>query len=252
MKILSPNRYFKKPQTSEAPEGSLIYAVGDIHGRLDLLARMHALIEADAASCRAGRKVVVYLGDYVDRGPDSRGVVEYLLQQPLAEMDSVYLIGNHEAFLLTFLDDPSTINTWFMNGGDATLRSYGVDPWEVSHSENFPNQLRQSLLERLPESHRTFYRTLALAHEEGDYLFVHAGVRPGVPLKEQNPQDLIWIREDFLSSDEDHGKVVVHGHTPMRAPQSHHNRIGIDTGAVYGGKLTTVALQGTERRFLQV
>ncbi len=256
MRFLSPSRYFRAPETSRVPEGCVVYAVGDIHGRLDLLERMHALIEADAAERQAARTVVVYVGDYVDRGPESRGVVELLINQPLRarleDIESVHLIGNHEAFLLKFLEDPQSASIWFMNGGDATLRSYGVDPWQVAQLDNFAEALRQSFVEHLPETHLAFFRNLRLSHEEGDYLFVHAGIRPGTALDDQKPEDLIWIREDFLDSNEDFGRVIVHGHTPQRTPQVRANRIGIDTGAVYGGKLTTVVLEGSERRFLQV
>jgi serine/threonine protein phosphatase 1 len=183
-------------------------------------------------------------------------VVELLISQPLrsrlAGLESVHLIGNHEAFLLKFLEDPQSAGTWFMNGGDATLRSYGVDPWQVTQMANFADALRRAFVEQLPRTHLSFYRNLRLSHEEGDYLFVHAGVRPGVDLDKQNPEDLIWIRDDFLESSQDFGRVVVHGHTPQRNPQNRANRISIDTGAVYGGKLTTLVLEGAERRFLQV
>jgi serine/threonine protein phosphatase 1 len=256
MSILSPRRYFRPAETSRVPDGSLVYAVGDIHGRLDMLDRMHELIEADAVKAPADRIVVVYVGDYVDRGPDSRGVVERLIQQPLRGrmpgLESVHLIGNHEAFLLRFLEEPESASNWFMNGGDATLRSYGVDPWQITQSNNFAEDLRRAFAKRLPRSHMDFYRNLRLYHEEGDYLFVHAGVRPGVALDQQKAEDLIWIRDEFLDSSTDFGRIVVHGHTPQRAPQTRANRIGIDTGAVYGGKLTTLVLEGAERRFLQV
>ncbi len=256
MRILSPSRFFRSAEMSRVPEGCLVYAVGDIHGRLDLLERIHELIEADAAKSQSERTVVVYVGDYVDRGPDSSGVVELLIRQPLrrrvAHLQSVHLIGNHEAFLLKFLEEPESAGIWFMNGGDATLRSYGVDPWQSTQTDNFAEDLRGSFAKRLPEAHLTFFRSLQQTHEEGDYLFVHAGVRPGVALDAQAAEDLIWIREDFLNSKEDFGRVVVHGHTPQRSPQSRANRIGIDTGAVYGGKLTALVLEGSERRFLQV
>ena len=217
---------------------------------------MHERIEADALEKGAARTVVVYLGDYVDRGPDSYAVIELLIKEPLQSrvpnLQTVHLLGNHEAFLLRFLEDPEIASVWFTNGGDVTLRSYGVDPWQSAKSEQFAQGLRRAFLTRLPPSHLSFLRNLALSHEEGDYLFVHAGIRPGVALDQQKPEDLIWIREDFIKSNADFGRVVVHGHTPQRSPQSRANRIGIDTGAVYGGKLTTVALEGTERRFIQV
>lgn len=256
MRWMSPSRYLRSAETSRVPDGCRIYAVGDIHGRLDLLEQMHDAIEADAAKSGAERTQVVYVGDYVDRGPDSSGVVELLIRQPLhrrvARLESVHLIGNHEAFLLQFLDQPDSAGLWFMNGGDATLRSYGVDPWQCARSDNFAEDLRRTFARRLPEEHLDFYHNLRLSHEVGDYLFVHAGVRPGVALDAQAPEDLIWIREEFIDSNEDYGRVIVHGHTPMRKPQSLANRIGIDTGAVYGGKLTALVLEGAERRFLQV
>ena len=256
MRILSSSRYFRAAETSQAPEDCRVYAVGDIHGRVDLLERMHELIETDALKSAARRMVVVYLGDYVDRGPDSYAVVELLIKEPLrarlANLETVHLLGNHEAFLLRFLEDPDITGLWFMNGGDVTLRSYGVDPWKCAHSDEFAQSLRKAFLAKLPPSHQSFLRDLRLSHEEGDYLFVHAGVRPGVALDAQEAEDLIWIREEFINSNTDFGRVIVHGHTPMRSPQSRANRIGIDTGAVYGGKLTTVVLEGTERRFIQV
>lgn len=256
MKILSPSSYFRSAETSRAPEDCRVYAVGDIHGRVDLLERMHELIETDVADKPAQRTVVVYLGDYVDRGPDSYAVVDLLIKEPLrarlANLQTVHLLGNHEAFLLRFLEDPDITGVWFMNGGDVTLRSYGVDPWQSANSHNFAQGLRKAFLTRLPPSHLSFLRSLRLSHEEGDYLFVHAGVRPGVALDAQKAEDLIWIREEFLNSKQDFGRVIVHGHTPLRSPQSRANRIGIDTGAVFGGKLTTVVLEGTERRFIQV
>ena len=256
MKIFSPSRLFRPAATSRAPEGCRVYAMGDIHGRLDLLQLMHEAIEADAAAQPAERMTLVYVGDYVDRGPDSAAVVDLLIRAPLSQriagLNCVHLIGNHEAFLLKFLEEPESAGAWFTNGGDATLRSYGVDPWRSTQSDNFAEELRRAFAARLPETHLAFFRNLRILHEEGDYLFVHAGVRPGVALEEQTPEDLIWIREDFVNSKEDFGRVVVHGHTPRRSPESRANRIGIDTGAVYGGKLTSVVLEGTERRFLQV
>ena len=256
MKILSSSRYFRAAEPSRAPENCRIYAVGDIHGRVDLLEQMHELIQIDVREKPVQRTVVIYLGDYVDRGPNSYAVVELLLKEPLRarldNLETVHLLGNHEALLLRFLEDPEITEVWFMNGGDVTLRSYGVDPWQSSASNSFAQGLRRAFLNRAPPSHLSFLRNLQLSHEEGDYLFVHAGVRPGVALDAQKAEDLIWIREEFINSKRDFGRVVVHGHTPQRSPQSRANRIGIDTGAVYGGKLTAVVLEGTERRFIQV
>ncbi len=229
-------------------EDTLAYAVGDIHGRDDLLARLLARIEADAAGRGARRRVVVFLGDYVDRGPDSREVMERLCQGPPAGFEWVLLRGNHEDFLLRFLDDPSVGLVWMLNGGTATAYSYlGRMPGEWDDMA----RLRDALRARIPSRHLEVLRRLALYHVEGDYLFVHAGVRPGVPLERQDPRDLMWIRDPFLTSAADHGKIVVHGHSVAAEPVVRPNRIGVDTGAFASGVLTAAALDGTEVRFLR-
>jgi serine/threonine protein phosphatase 1 len=239
--------------SAEAPAGTRIYAIGDIHGQLDQLQALEALIVADAAESPAERRLIVYLGDYVDRGQDSAGVVGHLAEGPPAGFEAVYLKGNHEALMLDFLDDPDGGTNWLMNGGDTTLESYGVDV-HADTPAGVPrlDHLSRSFARALPRSHRSFLNGLDVRHEEGDYLFVHAGVRPGVAMEEQDPHDMIWIRYPFLQSSADFGKVVVHGHTPEPNPVERDNRIGIDTGAVYGGKLTALVLDGADRRFLQV
>jgi serine/threonine protein phosphatase 1 len=229
-----------------APADSRIYAIGDIHGRLDLLIRLHEKIAADARRTRARRHVVVYLGDYVDRGPDSKGVVEHLSQGGLAGFERVHLKGNHEDLMLRFLMGEPVARVWFMNGGMQTLRSYGV----TGLVEDLPAIARAALTKGVPERHRQFLDGLALSHVEGDYLFVHAGVRPGIPLGRQDAADLMWIREEFLDSGADHGKVVVHGHTIMPKPDIRANRIGIDTGAFMTGRLTALVLEGDESSLL--
>ncbi len=241
------------------PPGTRVYAVGDCHGCLEALRGLRAAMvadstRADAEGPRADRRVLVYLGDYVDRGPDSRGVVELLIGEPLAGFESVHLLGNHDAFLRRFLDGEDVAAIWMMNGGGATLRSYGLDvaaltgPWPGGDAP----ALHAALAAAVPEAHRAFLDGLALSHIEGDYFFAHAGVRPGVPLERQGENDLLWIREPFLGSTADHGKVVVHGHSAAAEVAVRPNRIGIDTGACYGGKLTALVLEGAERRFLQV
>ncbi len=242
----------RTPPAPGVPEDTLVYAVGDIHGRLDLLERLHDRIAADAAASPAARKTVVYLGDYVDRGADSRGVIDLLLAAPVPGLEAVHLMGNHEALLLGFLDDAGTAGLWFANGGDDTLLSYGVDPRQAPGADDPPVRLQEAFRRSLPASHLEFLRALRPSFALGDYLFVHAGIRPGVPLDAQDRDDLLWIRDGFLHSDADHGKVVVHGHSATREPEVRANRIGIDTGAVYGGRLTALALHGAERRFLQV
>jgi serine/threonine protein phosphatase 1 len=234
------------------PEGQLLYAVGDIHGRLDLLQVMLDLIEADARTRgHVEQRTLVFLGDYVDRGPDSRGVVERLISDPLQGFDAHFLKGNHEAILLDFLEEPWRLDHWLLNGGDATMESYGVDTARLARLGAPPEVWRNAFAEALPEAHLHFFKRLKLSVSFGDYLFVHAGVRPGVPLGAQSEADLVWIRGPFLDHSEPFGKIVVHGHTPVNEPVMRPNRIGIDTGAVFTGRLTALRLQDGARDFLQ-
>ncbi|MGE5538416.1 MAG: metallophosphoesterase family protein [Gemmatimonas sp.] len=232
-----------------APEGTRIYAVGDIHGRADLLADLHRMIVADAATAPA-RKVVVYLGDYVDRGLQSRQVIDMLANEPLAGFERVHLKGNHEEAMLEFLADPRIGPSWTQFGGAATLMSYGAGRVTPASPESAFAAAQAALAENLPPAHLAFLRDLALCREEGGYWFVHAGARPGVPLDEQSPEDMLWIRDEFLLSREAFGRVVVHGHTITDEPEVCVNRIGIDTGAFATGRLTCLVLEGAERRFL--
>jgi serine/threonine protein phosphatase 1 len=234
------------------PEGQLLYAVGDIHGRLDLLERLLSMIERDArASGDANQRTLVFLGDYVDRGPDSYGVVERLITDLPPGFDTYFLKGNHEGILIDFLVDAWRLEHWLMNGGEETMVSYGVATQRLAQQDAPGEDWRQAFAEALPEAHRRFFRALQLSVSFGDYLFVHAGLRPGVPLAAQSEADLIWIREPFLSHAEPFGKIVVHGHTPAQEPVTRHNRIGIDTGAVFTGRLTALRLEGSSREFLQ-
>ena len=233
------------------PQGQLIYAIGDIHGRSDLLALLLDKIAADAAHSKdAKRRTLVFLGDYIDRGHDSARVVDMVLGELPLGFDAHFLKGNHEAILLDFLDDPSYLGQWLANGADATFRSYGMDLEELIRKGATPEAWRRAFLASLPEAHRDFFETLELAVAFGDYLFVHAGVRPGVPLEAQDPHDMVWIRAPFLQSDEDFGKIVVHGHTPAREPVIRANRIGIDTGAVFTDRLTALKLEDGSRTLL--
>ena len=226
--------------------------MGDIHGRLDLLEAILGRIEADAQSSgHAKYRTLVFLGDYVDRGPDSRGVVEMLIGGLPQGFEAHFLKGNHEAILLNFLDDAWTLDNWLVNGGDATMRSYGVDTDRLARLGAPAELWRQALQEVLPESHLEFYRSLKLSVAFGDYLFVHAGVKPGVPLAAQSEADLIWIRGPFLNHADPFGKIVVHGHTPGKEPVTRSNRVGIDTGACFTGRLTALRLEAGARGFLQ-
>lgn len=234
------------------PPGCRVYAVGDIHGRADLLDRLLARLEADAGRRRPERVVMVFLGDYVDRGPDSRAVVERLMAGPpaagaLAGAEWLCLKGNHEQFMVRFLSEPSVGPAWLWNGGLATVQSYATIP---DGQEGDVAALQLLLSRALPPAHLRFLSRLPLLHVEGDYVFVHAGIRPGVALDDQDPTDLMWIRDDFLFDPTPLEKVVVHGHTVVPVPEIRPNRIDIDTGAYASGLLTALVLEGSERRFI--
>lgn len=235
-------------QLASPPPDTRIYAVGDVHGRADLLADLQKRIVEDAAKAAESRRVVVYLGDYVDRGPDSAGVLDRLIDRPLADFEEVFLMGNHEQLLLDFLSDPSIGPLWLRNGGGATLSSYGVD---LAEGETLDwAVVSERLRQILPTAHLAFLEALAVSHREGDYFFAHAGIRPGVPLDKQDEEDLLWIREPFLDAADTHEVVVVHGHTIVEAAEVHDNRIAVDTGAVWSGRLTAVILYDRQQSFI--
>ncbi len=227
------------------PPGQRVYAVGDVHGCLDRLRALHSLIAEDLADRPSAAALLVHLGDLVDRGPDSAGVVALLSAgPPVAGLPTITLMGNHEQMMLSALmaREAGPAELWMANGGEATLRSWDVPPGTPV----------ADWAERIPARHLLFLRDLALMHRIGPYVFVHAGLRPGVPLTRQSPHDLLWIREPFLSFTGDLGAVVVHGHTPRPEPELRANRIGIDTAAVLGGPLTCAVLEGDSVGFLQV
>jgi serine/threonine protein phosphatase 1 len=237
----------RKPRT---PKERRIYAIGDIHGRLDLLRDLHEAIRKDAAKAPNKRKTLVYLGDYVDRGPQSSEVIDVLVREPLEGFRTVHLKGNHEDFLLRFLEDAFIGPDWMMNGGMETLESYDLRFYDRGCAWDGLEGIRRDFLEVLPESHLDFLQGLERYHVEGDYLFVHAGIKPGVAVENQADEDLMWIRHGFLDCEADLGKIVVHGHTIRNTPDERPNRIGIDTGAFYSGRLTCLVLDGTRREFL--
>ncbi|HYD69840.1 metallophosphoesterase family protein [Azospirillum sp.] len=241
-----------------APDGLCLYAIGDVHGERRCLERLLAVIDRDAGQRREEeglQPLLVFLGDYVDRGPDSRGVLDLLCARAAAAAGTGpacrFLLGNHEAAMLDFLREPAAGAEWLNYGGAEALASYGVRASVGIADAARCRALRDALEERLPEEHRAFLESLEPMAVLGDYAFVHAGVRPGVPLERQRLEDLLWIREPFLSSPRSHGKVVVHGHTVLDEPQVLPNRIGLDTGAYATGVLSAVALHGTHRRILQ-
>lgn len=230
------------------PAGVRIYAIGDIHGRKDLLLRMRELIAADVATAKPAQAAIVFLGDYIDRGPDSPGVLD-VLSAGSFPAETVPLLGNHEAMLLRFLDAPAASDAWRRNGGIETAYSYGVDLTDFRAKPDLEDAVRQ-LRAAIPERHLLFLRSLALSYRAGGYFFCHAGVRPGVALERQRDTDLLWIRDEFLASREAFGAMVVHGHTPSEEPLVRANAIGIDTGAYITGRLTCAILSAEPPVFL--
>jgi serine/threonine protein phosphatase 1 len=228
--------------TPRLPPGTRIYAIGDVHGRADLLDDLFTRIDAHLASAPVPQPIQVLLGDYIDRGPNSREVVDALIARRRRDA-VVYLKGNHESYLIRFLEDPTVLAEWAQVGGAKTLLSYGVDKFD-RHDPRQCQHAANAFREALPAQHYQFFRSLALSFESGDYFFAHAGVRPGVPLHEQHERDLLWIRRDFLQHEQDFGKIIVHGHSPTREPEVRPNRINIDTGAFETGRLTCLVLEG--------
>lgn len=247
-------RLLFRPQTSEwAPstDGRLVYAVGDIHGRRDLLDLLIARIGDDFTRSGHSRCVLVFLGDYIDRGKDSRGVIDAILAlSGRRGYQIVTLMGNHEQVLLNFLDDPLVGPNWVAHGGADTLVSYNVTPPSPAAETPDWDRARLELAGALPPAHLRFMKSLALSHTLGDYFFSHAGARPGVALNKQQNRDLLWIRNEFLESRDRFDKVVIHGHTPAKEPLLSYGRIGIDTGAYFTGRLTAVRLVDTEVDFI--
>jgi serine/threonine protein phosphatase 1 len=231
------------------PEGLRIYAVGDVHGRADLLRAILKKIAEDMRQRPAREAVEVFLGDYVDRGPNSRDVIETLMTTPAIGGVRHCLRGNHEQILLDFLGEPGVLLDWRRLGGFETLLSYGVAPRLALRLED-AKQLRDDFFAALPPNHLEFFRSTQLSHSAGDYFFAHAGIRPGLAFDVQREEDLLWIREPFLLSQRDHGKIVVHGHTPSEEPEVLANRINIDTGAFLTGCLTCVVLEERSLRFI--
>lgn len=271
LKFITGRAPGQPPQAAaaRAPAGLCVYAIGDVHGQsraLDRLldrigedfAAMRTAIDADAA-IRSGDAgditdaLIVFLGDYVDRGPDSRGVLDRLCT--LASGSALpcrFLLGNHEASMLEFLENPAAAAEWLSYGGVETLGSYGIRASVGTADPVRCRALRDALADRLPEEHLAFLKGLEPMIQLGDYAFVHAGIRPGVPLDRQRREDLLWMREPFLSSRLHHGKVVVHGHTVVEQPLFLSNRIAVDTGAYATGVLTALVLHGATQRALNV
>lgn len=243
-------RRFRKAaelNSPKIPSGTRVYAVGDIHGRADLLQETFAKIDSHRRDHPIANAHEIMLGDYIDRGPSSFDVIELLSKR--VQSGAICLKGNHECFLLEFLKDPIILNTWQHCGGLETLMSYGLQP-SIGLSPQIQETFAAMLAERLPAHHYNFLSALPLSFTLGDYFFVHAGVRPGVALSNQRAEDLLWIRDDFLRYEGSFGKFVVHGHTPVNKPDICNNRINIDTGAFASGNLTCAIFEDDEILFL--
>jgi serine/threonine protein phosphatase 1 len=223
------------------PAGLRIYAVGDIHGRLDLLDELLARINTDIGLRPAVRPIYVFLGDYIDRGPSSRETIDRLIEHGEAN-ESVFLKGNHELVAIKCLRDRSLFDQWLRLGGLETLMSYGVPPETLANVKQIA-ELQSAFHSALPKAHFRFFRDLQNAFACGDFFFAHAGVKPNVELSRQKESDLLWIREEFLSSNCDFGKIIVHGHTPTSKIELGPNRINIDTGAFATGCLTCLVIE---------
>jgi serine/threonine protein phosphatase 1 len=230
------------------PNGVRVYAIGDVHGRADLLEQVLARIDADLASRPASDAIQIFLGDYIDRGPQSRQVLDRLIGRGRTRK-SVFLKGNHETYIGAFLKNPLMLTDWRRLGGMDTLLSYGLTP-PVGMSPSAYAGLAATFAEALPANHRQFLGALRPSFTLGDFFFVHAGVRPGIALQQQREDDLLWIRDDFLLHEGRFEKIIVHGHTPVQQPDIRHNRINIDTGAYATGRLTCLRLEGETVSFL--
>ena len=239
----------RRPEPPALPEGRRVYAVGDVHGRLDLLETLLARLEADNAARGAADTDVILLGDLIDRGPDSARVVERAMTS-LGWARLLTLRGNHEDAMLAALDgDRDMCRLWLRNGGKEALASWGVPDTVIA--DGTLGEVTEAARRAVPPHQFAFLSRAPHSMRIGSYYFVHAGVRPGVGLDDQRSSDTLWIRDEFLRSTADHGAVIVHGHSIALEVEERPNRIGVDTGAYATGKLTALGLEGTERWLIQ-
>ncbi|RIJ29210.1 metallophosphoesterase family protein [Henriciella algicola] len=246
-----PGKSTSEPKAASTPPGKRAYAIGDIHGRLDLLEQLLARIEEDLSKRPPKQTHLVFLGDLIDRGPQSKGVIELLIDYRPADLKCHFLMGNHEDALLRALKgERKQLREWLHHGGDTTAESYGVD---IAYVQTLGEEaLEHALLSAIPNSHIRFLSGFLDSVEFGDYLLVHAGIRPGLSIAEQSSTDMRWIRREFLDSEADHGKVIVHGHTVEDEITHRPNRIGLDTGAYKTGVLSAVRLEDEVVETIQV
>ena len=241
-----------RPQRERGlPSGQRIYAIGDIHGCHAQLVGLLERIRRDVAAKPRADVTLIYLGDYIDRGPRSAEVVtQALIDVPWARR-TIRIKGNHEVMLDRFLMEPAYGAAWRQFGGLTTLGSYGVDLKAFQLGQDL-ERASNALARAMPSTHHAFMRSLVYSYEAGDYYFCHAGVRPGVALEQQQPADLCWIRQEFLSSEQDFGLIIVHGHTPVESPEVHSNRVNVDTGAYATGVLSCAVLEGSSIDFISI
>ena len=234
----------------EINKNSAIYAIGDIHGCYQLLKKTINNIENDIKKNKIKHPTLVFLGDYIDRGPDSKKVLDFLIKIKYKHK-SIFLKGNHEDVLLRFIKNHKKCSLLVINGGMPTLESYGINTKEIDPTKNKSildsekkyKKIHEQFLNNMPKSHLDFLKNeLCLYYENDDYFFAHAGVRPGISLNKQSEQDLLWIREPFLSCQNKHDKLIIHGHTITNKADIQNNRIGIDTGAYHTNELTVIVL----------
>ncbi len=242
----------KKPpvRRCQIPIGERLYAIGDIHGRLDLLDMLLSQIAADNSKRSPARMTLIFLGDLPDRGPDSKGVIERLMEVQESGQACVFLTGNHEELMIRIAEGDRAIAPVFHRaGGRETLISYGVsgdayDAWDF-------DEVTDAAMNVIPEAHVNFLKSFVDWHRVGDYVFIHAGLRPGFAIEDQDPQDLRWIKTDFTKSSADHGAMIIHGHTITDDVDDQPNRIGLDTGAYKSGVLTAMGFESDLRWVMQ-
>lgn len=247
--MLHPVPTIPNAPTRQMEPGLRVYAIGDIHGHYNLLQQMHQKIAADLQQRPCERAIEIFLGDYVDRGPQPSEVFDHLMYAKPAAHERICLSGNHEKSVLEFLDEPEWLIRWSRSGALDTLKAYGVE-LEQPLTEEICRAAQPRFAANFPPEQKSFIETLPLSVSFGDYFFVHAGVRPGIPLDRQDPEDLVWIRYDFLDSEEEHGKLIVHGHTPHEHVEIKPNRINIDTMAYSTGALTCLVLEGDQQHLM--
>ena len=240
---------------ARGPDGMRLYAIGDVHGRHDLLAAMHRRIESELEYAPASDWRIIHLGDYVDRGPDSKSVIDFLIEARKRDPRNIMLAGNHDIGMLEFLADGEPDGLFMNYGGVQTAQSYGVDLLRDAHRPDEADAIARghvALVKAMPRSHVDFLQSLTFSVGFGDFFFCHAGVRPGVALDHQNPQDLIWIRDAFHDHPGLFSKVIVHGHTPVPEAEVKANRVNVDTLAWKSGTLSVLAVNGRDKRILTV